>query len=346
MQNQEVFSSHEIAVFSKLLGESWSMLPLEADPPMHAKHRALLEPQLTPKKMDTLIPAIEGITDGLMETIEGKSGCELVQTFAQRFPVMVFLYLFGLPTNQLETFAGWARGLLHDETIEVRAAAAQAVKNRLLAGMKEASERPADEALISLVVHAHIDGRPLTDDEKLGYAFLMFLGGLDTVASSLAFPIRHMAEYHALQTNLREHPELIPVAVEEFLRLYGDETTYRRVVSDIELAGVQLKAGDCVNFSLVSGNRDPKDAPEPDTFRLDRGNNPHVTFGAGKHRCMGAHRDRHRLPQVFCCRSTISHCRRHPALGARWRGLRHKGIATLLGLSSPGLLFYLDPLVR
>jgi cytochrome P450 len=289
LQNPELFSSNGVAGFSQLLGERWDLLPLEADPPKHAKYRALLEPEMTVKKMDALVPAIEGYADALLDEVKGRPGCEFVKSFAQRFPVMVFLKLLGLPDSQLEIFAAWAWGLLHGPSLAEQAAAAQAIKDHMLEAMKEASTKPVNSTLLSRIVHGEIEGVPLNDDEKLGYAFLVFLAGLDTVASSLAFYFRHLAENQEFQARLRANPELISTAIDELLRMYSVVTTSRRVTKDTELAGATLKAGDWISLSLVLGNRDPREYVEPDEVRLDRGNKPHFTFGAGKHRCMGSH---------------------------------------------------------
>lgn len=289
LQNPTVFSSHACAGFSRLIGESWDMLPLEADPPRHAKYRALLEVEMTPKKMDALTPKIEAFANQLIDQVKGGKDCEFVKSFAQRFPVMVFLSLFGLPTDQLDKFAGWAYGILHGQTLQVQAQAAKEMKEHLQAAMQKAASEPQDTTLLSKIVHGQIDGVALTDDEKIGYAFMIFLGGLDTVASSLGYYFRHLAEHPELQQQLRAQPELIPTAVEEFLRLYSNVTTKRKVTRDTEIAGVQVKEGDWVSFTLFSANSDPSEVDDPETFRLDRGNKPHFTFGAGKHRCMGSH---------------------------------------------------------
>jgi len=289
LQNPEVFSSKGAAGFSSLMGESWDMLPLEADPPLHAKYRALLETEMTPKKMDPLIPEIEAFADQLLGEVKDKNGCEFVDSFSQRFPVMVFLRLFGLPADQLDVFASWHYALLHGQTLDAQIKGAQGIKSHVQAALKEVAARPADNTLISKVAYGQLNGQALTDEDKLGYAFMIFLGGLDTVASSLGYYFRHLALDQALQTQLREHPESIPTAIEEFLRIYSNVTTKRKVTRDTEIAGVKIKAGDWVSFSLVSANSDPSETSDPDTFRLDRGNKPHFTFGAGKHRCMGSH---------------------------------------------------------
>jgi len=289
VQNADVYSSKGKAAFSALLGETWDLLPLEVDGAIHAKYRALLEPELTPKKVDALIPAMEAFADGLLARIKDGKECEFVQSLAQRYPVMVFLKLMGLPADQLETFAAWAWSLLHGKDQTERIDAAHAINDYLVQAMKDAAALPADNTLVSKIVHGQIDGRALTDDEKIGYAYLLFVGGLDTVASSLGYYFRHLADDQALQKQLREHPESIPAAIEEFLRLYGNVTTNRLAIQDNELAGVQIKAGDYVSFSYVTGSRDPLEVPNPDVFRLDRGNKPHLSFGAGKHRCMGSH---------------------------------------------------------
>ena len=155
--------------------------------------------------------------------------------------------------------------------------------------MSERAKQPPDESLLSRIVHGQLGERPLSDIEKIGFAYMIFVGGLDTVASSLGFYFRRLAEDQPLQDKLRAQPELVPAAIEEMLRLYSVVTTNRLVTEDTELAGVQLKAGDRVAMSLVSGNIDDLEVPAPDELRLDRGNKPHFAFGAGKHRCMGSH---------------------------------------------------------
>ena len=289
LQDPEIFSSKGIAGFSQLLGERWDLLPLEVDPPKHAKYRSLLEPEMTVKKMNALVPAIEGFADALIAEVKGQSGCEFVKSIAQRFPVMVFLKLLGLPDNQLEIFADWAWGLLHGPSMAEQAAAARAIKDHLVHAIEQEATQAVNNTLLSRIVHGEIDGVPLNDEEKLGYAFLVFLAGLDTVASSLSFYFRHLAEDQDFQARLRANPELIATAIDELLRMYSVVTTSRLVTRDTELAGVGLKAGDWVSLTLSLGNRDQLEHVEPDEVRLDRGNKPHFTFGAGKHRCMGSH---------------------------------------------------------
>jgi len=138
-------------------------------------------------------------------------------------------------------------------------------------------------------VQEEIDGAPVADAPLYAMCFLLYTAGLDTVAKVLGYSFRHLAENPGLRRMLVEKPEMIPDAVEEFLRFYSIATTVRVVTKDTEFAGVAMKEGDRIVCPTSSAGRDPEQFPDPDTFIPDRKPNRHLAFGAGPHRCVGSH---------------------------------------------------------
>jgi len=149
-------------------------------------------------------------------------------------------------------------------------------------------KEPRDD-LVSYLTRATIDDRQLTDMELLAISFLLYMAGLDTVAGMLTYIFRHLAEHPNHRSRLREHPETIPDAVEEFLRYYAIVTTARFVTRDVEFAGCPMHAGDRVVLPTAASGRDPKQLADADKFIIDRPQNRHLSFGAGPHRCLGSH---------------------------------------------------------
>jgi cytochrome P450 len=139
-------------------------------------------------------------------------------------------------------------------------------------------------------MHARIDDRPLADVEVLDMLTVLVLAGLDTTRGELGYAFRHLAMHPEDRRRLIEEPELIPYAVEEFLRYYtiifGDG---RKVTRDFEFLGVQLKKGDMVYGLVSAANRDPAAYERAGEFVIDRKRNNHMGFANGPHRCLGMH---------------------------------------------------------
>jgi cytochrome P450 len=172
--------------------------------------------------------------------------------------------------------------------MEARISAMQSIIGYLRNVIAERTANPGTD-LISVATKAKVYGRPVTDKEIIGICFLLFIAGLDTVASSLGFYFKHLAENPALQAKLRADRSLIPDAIEEFLRLYPVVSGHRRVEQDTEVGGVFMKQGDWITVPTMNANRDPNEFPDPDTFNLERGSNRHIAFAFGPHRCIGSH---------------------------------------------------------
>jgi cytochrome P450 len=294
LQNPEVFSSKGVSGFSRLLGETWDMIPLELDPPHHTKFRALLNPLFAPKEIAKLAEGVRQSCIALIERAKARPDCDFMRDFGRPFPVLIFLQLMGLPAEDFDRFVVWEDNLLHGGSIEIRIGAAAAIRDYLRELASVRRSNPTGD-LVSFAVQAEIDGVKLTDDEILGICYLLFVGGLDTVASSLGFYFRYLASHPEQQQKLREHPEAIPDAVEELLRAYAVVMVSRFAVADTEIGGVSIRKGDCVAIYTSFASADPADFESPEHIDLTRSPNRHIAFSYGPHRCIGSHLARREL---------------------------------------------------
>lgn len=288
LQTPELFSSKNGTGFSFLLGQELDLIPLEIDPPEHVKYRAHFNRPLSPREVATREDFVRSTAVSLLEKFQSNGQCEFVEDFAVQFPVRIFMDLFGMPPEDFDRILDYEYKLLHtSNTIETRSQAARDIYDYLLDMLAEKRANPGDD-LATAVLDFTVDERPLTDKEILGIYFLLFVGGLDTVASSLGFAWRYLAANPQAQQQLRENPELIPGAVEEFFRLHSVVEVRRTVTEDTEFHGVHLKKGDFVNCITAVASLDSKEFENPMEANFERSPNRHCAFVFGPHRCMGS----------------------------------------------------------
>lgn len=285
LQDTATFSSS--ANRSYAMGQSWRLIPLELDPPEHGRWRALLNPVFSPKMVASHAAKIREWAVELIETAKGQEQIEFISQFAECYPVGIFLDLLALPRDKMAQFRGWVDVMVHDPSR--RGETMDEIKAYLEKVIAERRREPGDGDLITLVTQLVIDGRPVTDEEALGVCFLMFIGGLDTVVSSLGFQLRYLAENLEDQRRLRNDPTLIPTAVEEFLRAFPVVTAGRVATCDTQLAGVAIRKGDFVTTSTLLACSDPEEFKNPGTVDITRDPNRHNAFSFGPHRCLGSH---------------------------------------------------------
>jgi cytochrome P450 len=287
LQDGVTFSSFR-NTFSAAIGESWPLIPLEIDPPDHSAWRSLLNPLLSPRRVVALEGQVRARAVELIEGIKARgTDCDVMTDFAFPFAVNIFLQFLGIPDDRLMEFVGWANDMLHS-TPEARTAAAHKVLGFLdeLADLRR--REPADD-FMTFVLNADIFDRKMTPHEVRAMSILLFIGGLDTVAAAIGFDLYHLARFPEDQKDLRENPQKILLAAEEFLRAYATITPLRTVTADVDVNGVLMKKGDIVSCPSMVANRDPMEFPNPDKIDLQREDNRHTAFAYGPHRCLGSH---------------------------------------------------------
>ena len=138
------------------------------------------------------------------------------------------------------------------------------------------------------MLEARIDDKPLDDQHLNGMLRLLLIAGIDTTWSAIGAALWHLARTPFDRDRLIAEPELMPTAIEEFLRAYSPVTMAREVVKDTVISGCPIKPGNMVLLSFPAANRDPAVFPDADKVIIDRKENRHSAFGLGIHRCVGS----------------------------------------------------------
>lgn len=289
------FSNAGTAEFQRLIGETFKSIPLAIDPPDHQKYRLYLMPYFSPARITReLEPRIRKIVVEMIAAVADKGEVDMAWDFGRVYPVRIFMGLMGFPEEMFEQFLDWEWDILHSGDLAKMQAALRGVLDFLRAFIAE-KEREPDDHLVSAIVHGRIEGRAPTDDEKIGMVWFLWLGGLDTVAATIAQMFRRMALQPEIQRTIRARPELINGAVEEFLRTQPILSSARTATQDFEWHGVQVRKGDSFQCLNPAGNFDPAQFEDPRTFNPERKANRHFTFVGGVHICLGAHLARREL---------------------------------------------------
>lgn len=293
-EDSDLFSTEGVAQFQMLAGETFPSIPLGIDPPDHGRYRKFLNPWFTPVAMKEREPRIREIIGGMIDEFADQGEVDIAFDFGRVFPVRVFLDLMGFPFSMFEQFLDWEWDILHEDAIETKAEAVRGILAYLRGFIAEKQAAP-DDTLGSYIANGSIDGTPLTDDEIIGMTWFLWLGGLDTVASTVSQMFRRLAMSPDLQARLRGDKSLINSAVEEFLRTQPLVNSGRKVKRDFEWHGVQIKKGDWVTVFNTSGNFDEAQFACPHQFDPARSGNRHFTLAGGLHICLGAHLARREL---------------------------------------------------
>jgi cytochrome P450 len=277
------------------LGEQ-PLLPLEVDPPVHTGYRRILNPQFVPREIEKLGPDMRKRVSELLDGFAARGSCDFHEEFATPLPSSLFLTLMGLPDADLPMFFQWRDNTIRPDVApgdmegaaRIRQETAHAISDYFRERIAERRAEP-DDTLLSTIVHATIDGRPLDESELLGISHLLLLGGLDTVTATLDCMIEYLATHPEHRQRLVDDPSTIPAAIEEMLRwLTPVMVVPRAAAEDITVQGVEIKKGDGVTLVLGAANDDEAEFAA-DVVDFDREPNKHLAFGAGHHLCLGAH---------------------------------------------------------
>ena len=293
--DNEHFSNKGTAEFQRLIGETFPSIPLGLDPPEHTQYRMFLTQFLGPATITRVMePMIREVLEEMIGEIKDKGEVDMAWDFARVFPVRIFMGMMGFPREMFDDFLEWEWNILHSNSLEKMQWALSNVL-KFLRGFIAEKEKNPDQFLTSLIVNGKIRGRTPTEDEKIGMVWFLWLGGLDTVAATIAQMYRRMALQPEIQTMLKNDPSLINGAVEEFLRTQPILNTGRRATKDFEWHGVEIKAGDSFSAMNVAGNFDPARFENPRVFDPTRRGNRHFTLVGGVHSCLGGHLARREL---------------------------------------------------
>jgi cytochrome P450 len=295
LRHPEIFSSQmEMQI---ALGTQRPMIPQQIDPPLQTKFRKILDPQFSRRRMLAIEPELRRHANELIDGFIDDGECEFNSAFAIPLPCTAFLALMGLPQEELDLFLTLKDGIIRpktttndpDEPGRVRAENGRQIYEYFEKVIDERTANPRDD-MLTYLVGAEIDGQKITRNDILDICFLMLLGGLDTVTSTLGCNISYLAENPENRRRIVEDEAAIPNAIEELLRWETPVMGVPRVVKQtVTLHGFEIKEGETVMLMIGAANVDDSAFPHGDRVDFDRERNRHLAFGSGPHRCLGSH---------------------------------------------------------
>ncbi|CAB3735626.1 cytochrome P450 [Paraburkholderia rhynchosiae] len=291
-RNHDPFSMTEVVL--PATSKPMRLLPLEADPPEHAEYRKIISGHFMPKPVKELEVDIRELAVDLIEGFKARGECEFVADFALKLPIQLFMKIVDLPLSDLDRLLEWTEQTVRPKDEHATAWAFRMTSEYLDDVIRQRRVRPGDD-LVGAIVHAKVFGRDISDAEMRGVLFNVLFGGLDTVTSTMGFAANFLAHNPAHRKQLSKQPELIPKAVEEFLRVFAPSSTGRLVMRDYEYKGVQFRKGDRVYVRPLLHGMDERRYTDPLAVKFDRTSNIHAAFGNGPHRCPGANLARSEL---------------------------------------------------
>lgn len=270
----------------------------------HTRRRQLVSRGFTPSRVRATAPRLRLLCDELIDAALSRGECDFVRDVAVRLPLRVISEMVGVPLADQDLLFGWTNAMLASLTGEPEgyARAAEAFgawgeyAHRLIA---ERRAEPTDD-LVSILVHAEVDGERLSDFEIAFEALLLFIGGDETTQQVAAGGMDQLRLAPGFIDELRAAPELIPNAVEEMLRWVSPiKSMARTTTAAVTLDAVEIPAGAKIVMLYEDANFDDAHFVSPERFDIHRTPNDHVAFGFGPHFCLGASLARVELQVVF-----------------------------------------------
>ena len=278
---------------------------LDMEPPDHTRVRRLVSKAFTPRFVESLRPRVQAIMDGLVDAVAGAGEFDLIAV-AEPLPVTVIAEMLGVPEADRHHLRPWSADICKMYELNpspemqrdaVRASTEFGDYLRTLA--RERTDDPGDD-LISRLTAVMDEGEQLTEDELVGTCVLLLNAGHEATVNSTLLGWWALFRRPDRLKELRADRSLLSTAIEELLRFDTPLQMFERwVLEPITVRGVEIPKGAELGLLFGSANRDPDVFDEPDELDLSRDPNPHLTFGAGIHFCLGAPLGRQELQISF-----------------------------------------------
>lgn len=290
MQRDYAHFSHKHVLIPPAPEGTPRQIPLEMDPPEHARYRRPLMQALMPAIVRELEDSVRAVAVEAIERVLPRGECEFIEDFAKVLPIHVFLRLVEIPLDDKAYLLTLAEDSVRGRTADIRARAHREMGGYLLKWVRERRETPGED-LLSKLVNVDVGGERISEDEAVSYSTLVLFGGLDTVATMIGLFARFLAQNPSQRRQLVERldgEEFLKAAIEEMIRRHGIANTARVITEDFTYKGVQFRKGDRILPANLFVGVDDRLNPDPLTVDFDREKPVHAAFGNGPHACPGA----------------------------------------------------------
>ena len=269
--------------------------PLHFDPPEHTPYRRALNPLFRAERMEALEPVIRSHAATLLQPLVDRGSGDICEDFTSHLSIYVFASWMNMPEHMLADLRSIGRAyniavqsfegeLVTETSLKLYDIAREVIRLRRLQPLD-----PLDDPASALLVARDEKGQLLPEDMILGTIRQVLVVGIIAPTVIIGSICVHLSRDQELQQHLRDNPDRIPAALEEFLRLYTPYRGFARTANkDVTVQGKQIPAGEPIALVYASANRDEKIFDDASSFRLDRPNiHRHLAFGMGPHRCAG-----------------------------------------------------------
>ncbi|MSO79661.1 MAG: cytochrome P450 [Acidimicrobiia bacterium] len=266
---------------------------IDLDNPEHHKRRKLVSKGFTPARVRAHEEHLLTICDGLIDAVCERGECEFVTELAAPLPMIVIGDMLGVPPEDRDDLLHWSDDMLGSLSGEPERMQAAAVAfgefDAYARAMIDARRGEPTDDLVSVLVHAEVDGDRLDDHEIVMESLLLLVGGDETTRHVTSGGTEQLLRHPDQRAELAADPALLPTAIEEMLRWVSPiKNMHRTVTRDVELGGATLHFGDKALLLYESANYDDAQFKAPERFDIHRTPNDHLAFGFGAHFCLGA----------------------------------------------------------
>ncbi len=266
---------------------------IDMDDPAHLTRRKLVNKGFTPRRVREQEAAVRRACDQIIDTVCEQGSCDLVTDVAAWLPMIMIGDALGVAPGDRAQLLAWSDALLsaltgNPDDLETAADAFTGYTTFALETIADRRENPRDD-LMSVLVHAEVDGDRLEDDEVLHESLLILIGGDETTRHVISGGMYQLLTHPDQRDRLAADPTLMPGAVEEMLRWVSPiKNMARTATRDVRIGSQGIAEGDKLLLLYPSANRDEDVFADASSFSIDRTPNDHVAFGFGTHFCLGA----------------------------------------------------------
>ncbi|UXY28892.1 cytochrome P450 [Streptomyces sp. HUAS TT20] len=268
---------------------------LDLEPPDHTRIRRLVSKAFTPRTVERLKPYVGELAGELVSALVAVGGGDLLKDVAEPLPVAVIAEMLGIPESDRAQLRPWSADICGmyelnpSEDTAAKAVQASVEFSDYLRELIAARRKEPGEDLISGLIAAHDEGDRLTEQEMISTAVLLLNAGHEATVNATVNGWWALFRNQAQLAALRADHSLVPSAIEELMRYDTPLQLFERwVLDEIEIDGTTIPRGAEIAMLFGSANHDPAVFTAPETLDLTRADNPHISFSAGIHYCIGA----------------------------------------------------------
>ena len=266
---------------------------IQMDPPVHTKHRHMVAPGFSPKRLSNLTPHIRERCGDILNQLAGRGECEFISSVAAELPIQMLAELFGVGQEDRTKLLGWSNVIIGGDDPDMRLDTDHVITSLTelyqyaLDLHQKRREEPGDD-LISMLANTEVEGKLTSINDYVSAFILLIVAGNETTRNSISGGVLALSQHPEERQKLLKDPSIISNAVDEIIR-WVHPVIYmaRTALEDTKLGDKNIKKGDRLVLWYMSGNRDEDKWEDPFSFKVTRNGPRHLSFGYGQHLCIG-----------------------------------------------------------